>query len=1384
MRAYCTQLLCCLVVCSLITRATAQENQINFTSLTAQNGLSYNTVNAILKDRYGWMWFATEDGLNRFDGTRFTVYRHKAGDTSSLPDNNITCMYEDGAGNLWVATGRGMVSMYNRKKDVFAPVAGYKGAGLLDNCVRSLGGDYTGKIWVANFSGLHLIDPATRTVTPQPLVTLEGTTPAQKLALNVFEDSQRRLWVGTSHGLYLYHRQQNRFQRFCHNSANPASLVSDSVNCLAEDKNGTLYIGTDNGLSMLARGSNHFTSYRPNTANAPGSNIVYTVAADPNGEIWMGTENGLTILQTATGHTRRIVPDARNVYSLGNKAIRAIYIDKQGIYWLGCYMGGINKYDKNLNLFQQKQSNAFDPQGLSAPLVTSFAPAPDGDVFAGTDGGGLNLYHRATGLFTHISGGKTGLSDKLAVLALEKDATGQVWLGTFSKGLFRYNPATGTSTHLTKGTGKDALSCDDIFSLRADSRGWLWIGTNGAGTDVYDTRTNRMLYHYTRKPAAAHQRLLPLNGYIRGIEEDWQGNMWIGSCGTGLVRLNPATGRSELYTTTNSDLPSADVRCMLYDSHHNLWVGTGNGLSRFDTVSRRFITYNEKQGMVNTVVHHIIEGDNGMLWVSTNNCISSFNTATQQFTNYLHYNGVQNNNFVIRSGIRLADGEIFFGGLDGFNSFYPGHLRQNRNVPAVVFTDLHVANQAVTPSDRGPIQEHISTTGNIRLHYGQNFSLSFAALDYTSPEQNKYAYRLEGFDKDWIAAGAGQTASYTNIDPGDYVFHVKACNNDGVWNTTGATVHIHIAPPFWRTGYAWLLYIAVIAGMLLYSRYRTLEKMRRGFAAEQEKLLARQQLEQERKEAEVARELDQLKIKFLTNLSHEFRTPISLIMGPVDNLLGKKQDEATSSQLGMIKRNARRLLNLVNQLLDFRRLEEHELTLHALPGEITGFVREVFDSFTDMAARKKINYQLHCTVNPLFVAFDHDKLERILFNLLSNAFKFTQANGSISVQVQADAQVTDGAERLTWLTLQVTDTGIGIPEEKQERIFERYFQSNTATAILSQGSGIGLSITREFVQMHGGTIAVESRPGQGTTFTIRLPFAVMQPLHTATPVPPALPQPQAQRPEPAIAPAGTAEAGEKVTLLLVEDNDDFRFYLKDNLRSSYHVVEAANGKEGWQKALALHPQLIVSDINMPEMDGLQLSRKIRNDKRTSHIPVILLTALPGEENELKGLATGASDYLTKPFNVELLHARIHNQLQMSRRLKDTFTKQIKVTGPEVEISSDDAGFLQRVLLYIEDNLNDTGLSVEALSRHLGLSRSTLYSKMMELTGNPPVEYIRNVKLDKAAVLLEKSDLNIAQIAYTTGFTTPNYFTRAFKARFKMQPSEFMQQKRKHAVPTA
>jgi len=911
---------------------------------------------------------------------------------------------------------------------------------------------------------------------------------------------------------------------------------------------------------------------------------------------------------------------------------------------------------------------------------------------------------------------------------------------------------------MVMGRGVGDLNSNDVYSIFQDSKGRIWVGTNGQGVNVL--QDNKVIVRYTPAPAFAGDLRLPMNGYIRAIEEDRDGNIWIGSHGGGLAVYHPKDNSFTVYNQNNSQLPGDKVYALLCDSRGRMWIGTyGGGLSVFDKGSGQFINYTEKDGLQNTTIYQVVEDAQGHIWVSTNTGISSFDTSEKFFRNFTYYNGLQNNNFVHGSGIRLSDGELMFGGLQGFNYFYPSRLTINRNVPVVVLTNLQVANKSVQPGDASPIREQISVADEIRLDYKQNFALRFVALNYTLPKQNHYAYKLEGFDKDWNYTGTMNTAYYTNLDPGEYVFRVKASNNDGVWSAGDRSIRIYVRPPFWRTVYAYVFYVLAAGGLLLYSRHRGLSRVRRQFA-----------LEQERAEVRRNQELDRMKLKFLTNLSHEFRTPISLIMGPVDQLLSEQQQERSKDRLYMIRRNARRLLNLVNQLLDFRKMEEQELKLQLTEGELVAFVKDVVHSFADLSERKHIRLSFDSDIQRLYVLFDHDKIERILFNLLSNAFKFTLEDGEISIMLYGMDQPAGSARK--WVSIRVMDTGIGIPPDKRQRIFDRFFQHASGDAVLNQGTGIGLSITKEFVRMHGGTIEVESEVGKGSAFTIRLP---LQPATEGQAAEHAQPAPVVE------APAAIAEkssAPEMPTVLLVEDNEDFRFYLKDNLKQNYRIIEAENGKEGWQRALAGHPQLIVSDISMPYMDGISLAKKLKADKRTCHVPIILLTALTGEEQQVQGLSTGANDYITKPFNFEVLHAKIKNLLELKRNLQTTYTRQIKVLPPEVKVETEDERLLQSVVRCLEENITSSQLSVEFLSREVGMSRSSLYNKVLEMTGETPVEYIRSFKLEKATVLLQKSDMTIAEIAYQTGFSTPNYFARAFKAKYNMLPSEYVAKMRK------
>ncbi len=1381
--------LICFFVLRLSLIATAQQEDINFTSLTTKDGLSSNAVNAILKDRYGLMWFGTEDGLNKFDGTNLTVYRHKPGDVTSLQANEILALHEDKKGNMWVGTSGGSLSLYDRKRDAFINFPG-NGAphALSHNVIMEICSDYLGKIWIAHYNGVDILDPETKQVSKFRVNSGNSSSFLTKPVNYIFEDGQHRMWMGTNEGLYQYNPRNKSLTQFVHSSQDPTSLSDNQVNAIAEDYRGNIWIGTNEGLSMLKPATKGFINYKQGYNNAKTiSNIINSIVVDGY-KLWLGTEGGLEVLDTKTGEVSKFQFDYRNIHSLTAKAVRCVYRDKQGIYWLGMGGGGIDKYDKNLNLFNLIRSNVFDEKGLNASIVTSFAEDKNGNVYVGTEGGGLSLYDRKTKLFRHfnIHSKRNGSNNHITIKALRMSSKNRLMIGTYRDGLFIWDPASGKYQQLMQGTNPEDLNANEIFCIKEDRKGNMWVGTNGAGVNVVNGE-NKVVVKYTPNPKAANDVLLPINGYIRDILEDRHGNIWIATHGGGIAVLQPASGKFTIYNTTNSKLPNDKILSLLEDSRGNIWAATfGGGLALYHKSTNQFITFAEKDGLLNNTVYKIVEDQKGLIWVSTNKGISSVDASTKKIDNYNHHNGVQNNNFVHGAGLRLRDGTLFFGGLEGFNYFNPEYLKKNDNIPPVLFTDLRISNQSVAASEDGPIKEHISVAREINLDYKQNFALSFVGLNYTSPGQNQYAYKLEGFDKNWNYVGSSTTASYTNLDPGEYIFHVRAGNNDGVWNNEGTSIKILVRPPFWRTVYAYVFYLLAIVGLVLYFRYRYIQKIKRKFALEQERI----HIEQERKEAERIRELDRLKIKFLTNLSHEFRTPISLILGPVDKLLSQEKNEQPSGQLHMIRRNAKRLLNLVNQLLDFRKLEEHELKLHASEGELVSFVREVFDSFKDLSERKKIEFAFKSQIDQLCALFDHDKMERILFNLLSNAFKFTLEGGKISLELENSDKASDPSKK--WVSIKVHDTGIGIPEDKKEKIFERFFQNTTAAAILNQGTGIGLSITKEFVKMHGGTIDVDSEPEKGTTFTIHLPFAPLE-------------APKENVPDLAKAATSNSMASETIeiptetskefaearqdddalksktempSILLVEDNEDFRFYLKDNLRLHYKVFEAANGKEGWQEALAHHPQLIVSDISMPYMDGIELSRKIKSDKRTSHIPVILLTALTGEEDQLKGLGTGANDYITKPFNFEVLNAKIKNLLVLNSTLKSTYTKQIKVLTPEVEIESDDEKLLKNIMLYLEENLTNPQLSVEELSKHVGMSRSSLYSKLLEVTGQTPVEYIRSVKLEKAAVLLEKSDMNISQIAYSVGFSTPNYFARSFKAKFNMLPSEYLNQVRK------
>jgi signal transduction histidine kinase/ligand-binding sensor domain-containing protein/DNA-binding response OmpR family regulator len=1351
-----------MILCLLALAGYTQPGHINFTSITSKDGLLSNTIFAILKDRYGLMWFATTDGLNKYDGTNFTVYRNSPDDSTSLRENEVLSLHEDKAGNLWIGTGGGGLSRYNRQKNTFEHFT-FDNTGLTRNAViKSICSDHRGRVWIAPYGSLYVMDTASRSVTQVDLPDANGS-PVKTVVECIVEDSKHRIWIGTENGLFKYNSATNSFRRYIYKEGDPSSLAHDHVRAIAEDRSGTIWVGTINGLCKLQPDGEHFVTYRniPGNAASLSNNQVTCIEADNDGLLWVGTLDGLNSFNIATGKVTTYNSEDGNIFSLTGKSVSCSYFDKEGIYWFGTFLHGINKYDKNINLFGFKPTGAFYQKGGPPPMITNFAENADGKVYVATFDGGLYKFDYGTGRVRQIDlrlGGKP--VQPLGIMALNMTPENRLYIGTCGKGVIVLNTKTGKTEQITAENIPGRLYSNDIYCMMEDSKGDIWAGTNGAG--IYVIHNNKVIATYNRTPSGPNERLLPINAYIRAFAEDADKNIWIGTHGGGVAVYQPAGDAWTIYNQDNSRLPSNKIQSLFSDSRGTIWVGTdGGGLAMFDKQKKQFTRFTEKDGLQNTTIYQIVEDLHGQLWLSTNTGISMMDPASHTFRNFTSCNGVQNTNFVHESGIRLSGGEILFGGLEGINYFNPAALTINHNVPNVLLTDLKISNKSVIAGKDAPIKEDISIAREIRLDYKQNFALSFVALNYTLAKRNLYAYRLEGFERDWNFNGTNNTASYTNLDPGTYIFHVKASNNDGVWNTAETSIKIYVRPPFWRTTAACILYILAVSGLLLYSRYRVMSSIRK-------KLI----LEQEQQQVKRLQELDRLKLKFLTNLSHDLRTPISLISGPIDQIIDGEKNTAKLDKLYIIRRNAKRLLNLVNQLLDFRKMEEQELTLQLSKGEFISFVKDVAGSFRDLSERKHINYSFSSTIPRLEALFDHSKIERILFNLLSNAFKFTLEGGSISVVLENSPGRDNDTN--TWVTLKITDSGIGIPKETVNRIYDRFYQNDPSATILNYGTGIGLSIVKEFVNMHGGTIDVESEPDNGSTFTIHLPLVVA-------------PGPADVIPQCAVV-EKTALTSKKISrkengevlplILLVEDNEDFRFYLKDNLRENYVVIEAANGKEGWQKALAHHPQLILSDVSMPEVNGIDMVNKLKADKRTCHIPVILLTALTDQQQQIKGIETGANDYITKPFDFEVLSAKIKSLLELKSAMKSTYVKQINLTTPVVRIDSSDEVLLQEIVLFLEQNIMNPQLSVEVLSKQFGMSRSTLYTKMLQIAGETPVEYIRSFKLERAALLLRKSNMTIAEIAYQVGFTTPNYFARSFKQKFGMLPSEYAASQRK------
>ncbi|MFT3702525.1 MAG: two-component regulator propeller domain-containing protein [Agriterribacter sp.] len=1355
----------------------AQKDPYQFMRLDVRQGLSHNQVNTIFRDARGFMWFGTMSGLNRFDGYDFKVFRNVLNDSTSLSDNYISNIFELPDKKLWIATRNGnniydpVTESFNRSDQKYLASLSLPG-GVVSAVIK----DATNNYWFVyqNLGGIYKYTASTKKVLKlQPVPGDAASISSNDVAI-LSNDSHNNIWIIYRNGIIekldaaTNHvvQRTDQLKIMTNGRAQNYSLFIDkddelwiTVSLSATPGGIYYYKPVENTLHLISKESG---KYRLNT------NIVTGVTQDDAGLIWVGTDHGgVNLINKNDGTVRYLLNDAEDHTSVAQNSIYAVYKDSNNIVWLGTYKQGICYHDNNLatfNLYKHKVSN---PNSLPYEDINKFVEDAKGNLWIGTNGNGLLYFNRQQNSFTafrHNPSDANSISADV-IVSLCIDADGKLWVGTYFGGLNCYDGKK--FIHFKRNTtDTTSLSDDSIWEIFEDSDKNLWTGTLTGGVNLFNRKTKTFSHYHVEDKRSLH------SNYISAIIEDRNKNIWFGTS-YGIDVLDKKTGQFRYLghdDNISNSLSNNNVISLLEDSRGFIWVGTREGLNVMNKDKSTFAVFGKNDGLPDNTILTMLEDSKHNLWISTPNGLSNGivtvdnNGKVQvQFVNYDESNGLQGREFNDKAALKLKSGELVFGGPYGFNIFSPEKFSEKKIYPPVLFTSLQVFNQVVQPNEaiNGQVilHEAITEAKSITLKYNQNvFSVSFAAPGSALSLKHKFEYKLEEFNKEWLSTdGKQRTITYTNIDPGKYKLHVRSEGDDA----NIATLEINILPPFWKTAPAFFIYILTGLGILFLARRMTIQRAGMRF-----------RMAQQKKEAERIHELDMMKLKFFTNVSHEFRTPISLILAPAERMMKQESDSAQKKQYQLIYRNAKRLLGLVNQLLDFRKLEMQELRLYPSVGNIVSFVQELTLSFTDLAEKKNIQFSFASSHTDIEMSFDADKIERIMFNLLSNAFKFTREAGSINVTIRL---VNESADVKT-VEIKVRDNGIGIPPESKDKIFDRFFQHDAPDSMLKQGSGIGLAISKEFARLHGGDITVESVPGAGTGFTVALPVnnfstALAQQNHLEKET---LMHQANQQLENEEEPA----AKRKASILIVDDNDDIRFYIKDNLRPNYLVYQAINGVEGWEKAQEFQPDLVISDIMMPGMNGMELCSKIKNDPRTSHIPVILLTARTAEEQKLEGFSTGANDYITKPFSFEMLQSRVKSLLVQQEAMRKLFQKQIEIKPGEISATPVDEQFITQAIEVVEKNMSEVAFSVEDLSRALCMSRVALYKKLLSITGKAPLDFIRTIRMKRAAQLMEKTQMTVSEIAYEVGFNNPKYFSKFFKKEFNKLPSEYITAKRK------
>ncbi len=1305
--------------------------------LGIEQGLSNNAVTCIYKDHNGFMWFGTYDGLNRYDGYSFHIFRNTIGDSTSLLDNHVYCINSDNENKIWVGGVKG-ASVYDPSRGTFftpcfKKVNSSESIPLYDAAysIKS-----AGKAMLVGTAHNGLIVFADSRETGRQIAHPGGTDAAYNVSAIAYDSIRHVAWIFiTDIGLFKYEPGSGRLS--------PVASGLTQCNSIFARANGDLFIGNDAGVFKVCK--NIFKRLDP----VPEM-IVRDIAEDPNGGLWIATDgNGVWHLPPGGN---RALPLSSAQAAINSNAIYADYIDAEGRQWIGTLRGGLNILEKNPSLFKTISYHHGRTEDVN-DFILSFCEDDRLNLWIGTDGAGLRYWDKQKNIFTkYVHSAEPGSISSNFITYITRDFKNDIWISTWFGGIDKLNRSNNKFSHYTCYNPVQNINERDVWQVYEDSRRRLWASASNRGH----------LFLYNR-PADKFELFDSSLADLQVLTEDRSGTLWGGNYNS-LIKIDAEKRRHKTFFI------GYPVRSIHEDKDHNFWVGTeGGGLLLFDREKGVFRQLTTKEGLPNNGILRILEDSKGNLWLSTYYGLCRFNPALKTYRNFTQADGLQSNQFSFNAAMIAKTGEFLFGGIKGFNSFYPDSVYDKRDIPRLFLTGIKIANSPVETDTAYVTSRNKDIITGITVPFDRAIlSFDFTALQYSNTDNLNYAYYLKGWDKDWGIANNARTANYSHLREGEYEFYVRVMNADGGWNGEEQLLSVTVLPPWYRTWWAYLLYTAFGIGVF----YAFLYYYRR-----QERLRYEIRLASVEKQKE--KELTERKISFFTDISHEFRTPLTLIVSPLKDLMAETTSGHIQKKLLTVHRNARRLLSLVDQLLLFRKVESIEQQLDLSNFDINEACNEVFLSFMQRAASKNICFNFDRPLEEIFYCGDKEKIEIILFNLLSNALKYTPAGEKVELSLTDE----DGQ-----LCIVVKDTGCGIAENISNRLFDAFYQANNTQKASQTGFGIGLHVSKRLAVAHSGSLSYVSTEGIGSSFTLILPRNKITSKEYA--------RGEGKCDRPSIihelvdggredgdkAPDNKSKVIDKIisglpTMVIVDDDAELRGYIKEIFIDQFNIYETDDGMSAFALISKELPDIVVSDVVMGKMDGIQLCRKLKENAHLAHIPIILLTGSSSEKSKLMGLECGAEDYVSKPFSKDLIVARVQNILRSRSRLQQYFFNTITLK-PTSSIEADHKEFLERCIEIVDQYMDNPEFTVQLFCQEIGMSHPALYKRIKAISGLTVNVFIRFLRLRKAAELLINTSKTVVEVTYTTGFNDLKYFREQFSKLFGMTPSEFIRRYRK------